>query len=353
MTPDEPPPYLAGTLLRDTYIIQERMAAGGMGEVYAATHVRLPGRLAIKVLAPHLAGDPAAVARFCREAAIASVLRHPHWSRCFDFDVGAGDLPFLVMERLQGRDLAQHLLVRGPLSLERVVDDPAPRSPPRSRRPMPLGIVHRDLKPANVMLVDYEGLPDFVKVLDFGVSKIAGVERSDSGRFWAHLPTWPPSRPRVAARTSTRGPISSPSPCWDTCCSRVLAPFEGQTTAEVLRRIILRAADPLAGRVPWRSTAVERVLTRALSKRPGARFARVTDFAGRSPSRGGGRRCALGGVRPPPPVFQGQSVANLSETVDLPPDGPWTRCSKSRSRSEDVTIDALPLAVDASMAEVA
>ena len=84
------PPLAPGTLLRDTYIIQERMAAGGMGEVYAATHVRLPGRLAIKVLAPHLAADPGAVARFCREAAIASVLRHPHIVQVLDFDVGAG-----------------------------------------------------------------------------------------------------------------------------------------------------------------------------------------------------------------------------------------------------------------------
>ena len=62
--PPTSPALPPGTLLRDAYIVHEQMAAGGMGEVYAATHVRLPGRLAIKVLAPHLAGDPAAVARW-------------------------------------------------------------------------------------------------------------------------------------------------------------------------------------------------------------------------------------------------------------------------------------------------
>jgi eukaryotic-like serine/threonine-protein kinase len=350
MTPTSPA-LSPGTLLRDAYVIHERMASGGMGEVYAATHVRLPGRLAIKVLAPHLAADPAAVARFCREAAIASVLRHPHVVQVLDFDVGAGQLPFLVMERLDGKDLAQHLLLHGPLSLERVVAIVRQLASALAAAHR-LGIVHRDLKPANVMLVDYEGLPDFVKVLDFGVSKIAGVERGQG----AVLGT-----PSYMAPEQAEGRGDEVDARTDQFSLAVLGyvlltgrqPFPGHTTAEVLERIIGADPAPLTGRVPWPAAAVERVLARALSKRPAERFARVTDLgealaeAARTIGDAAARRPAA------PLHFQGRALSDLSKTVICLRPARSCGASNGSSRSEDVTIDALPLAINASMAEVA
>src|SRR5688500_12942739 len=92
-----------GTTLRGTYVIEERLATGGMGEVYSAHHVRLPGKFAVKVLSHRLLRDPEAVARFCREASIVSMLRHPNVVQVYDFDMTAGGMPFLVMERLEGK----------------------------------------------------------------------------------------------------------------------------------------------------------------------------------------------------------------------------------------------------------
>jgi eukaryotic-like serine/threonine-protein kinase len=345
-----PPALVPGTLLRDAYVVHQRMAAGGMGEVYAATHVRLPGRLAIKVLAPHLAADPGAVARFCREAAIASVLRHPHVVRVLDFDVSAGDVPFLVMEHLDGQDLAQHLLLHGPLSLDRVVaivGQIASALEVAHR----LGIVHGDLKPANVMLVAREGLPDFVKVLDFGVSRIAGVGLGRGSVMGTPSYMAPEQAGGLGDEVDSRTDQFSLAVLGYVLLTGV-PPFEGETTAEIFRNILLSEPAPLGRRVPWRSSAIERVLARALSKPSSARFARLTDFAealaeaaltvGDAASR-----------RPPPVNFQGQPVANLDETVICLRRARFCDAPNGCSGSEDVTIDALPRSIDASMAEVA
>ena len=280
-----------GTVLRNTYVIEERLAAGGMGEVYVARHVRLPGRFAVKVLSSRLLRDQDAVARFCREASIVSMIRHPHVVGVFDFDVTGEGMPFLVMECVEGKDLARHVLDHGPMSPARcahIVRQVAAALEAAHQR----GIVHRDLKPANVMLLEGEGLQDFVKVLDFGVSKVCGAERirrpAGSGRCWARPPTWRPSRPRAGSTPSTAGPISSR---WRVLAYVLLTgsdPFPGHDHR--------RGPDPhhLSGpRAHGRQGALDqrcrsrRCIGRALSKRPEASLpagARLRRGAGRRPS---------------------------------------------------------------------
>jgi serine/threonine-protein kinase len=190
-----------------------------------------------------------------------------------------------------------------------------------------------------------------VKVLDFGVSKIAGVEPGQGTVL---------GTPAYMAPEQAEGRGEDVDARTDQFSLAVLgyvlvtglAPFEGQTTAEVLQRIILADPAPLSGKVPWPSTEVERVLTRALSKRAGARFARVTDFA--EALAGAASRVGDAAARSAAPFrFQGRSLADLSETlICLRPAG-FCDASNGRSGSEDVTIDALPLSINASMAEVA
>src|SRR4030095_10248363 len=86
-----------GTVLRGTYLVEERLAKGGMGEIYRARHLRLQVKFAVKVLSARLLSDPDAVARFCREAAIVSTIRHPNVVQVFDFDLTPEGIPFLVM----------------------------------------------------------------------------------------------------------------------------------------------------------------------------------------------------------------------------------------------------------------
>ena len=113
-----------------------------MGEVYEATHARLPGRMAVKILQPHLRTNEDAFARFCREAEIMSTVQHPHIIQIIDFNTSPslGGLPYFVMEYLDGVDLERRLADCGPLSLAatiRIVDavaSGAGRSARRGRR---------------------------------------------------------------------------------------------------------------------------------------------------------------------------------------------------------------------------
>src|SRR5436190_1319216 len=89
-----------GRVLHETYTLGSLLGAGGMGEVYEAAHVRLPGRFAVKILRPDLLTNQEAIRRFCREAEIMSSLRHPHITQIFDFNTSTEGLPYFVMEYL-------------------------------------------------------------------------------------------------------------------------------------------------------------------------------------------------------------------------------------------------------------
>ncbi len=160
-----------GMELSGTYQVVRQIARGGMGAIYEATHLRLPGkRYAIKVLTARHAENPELLLRFRQEAEIASRLGHEHIVEVHDFNF-AGDLAFLVMELLDGEDLAARIAGVGPLApalvhhlLVQVTS--ALDAAHRAR------IVHRDLKPQNIFLCRRDGRDDYVKVLDFGISKV-------------------------------------------------------------------------------------------------------------------------------------------------------------------------------------
>jgi serine/threonine protein kinase len=164
------PPGLVGTVLNGVYRLARPIASGGAGEIYEAVDLRQPGkRYAIKVL--HAAHNPVALQRFQREATITSELGHDHIIEVYDFAVAENGMPYLVMELLEGEDLARRLARSAPMALDVVVRltqqialglDAAHRE----------GVVHRDLKPQNIFLCRRPDGSDFVKLLDFGVSKV-------------------------------------------------------------------------------------------------------------------------------------------------------------------------------------
>jgi serine/threonine protein kinase len=155
------------------YEIVTLVGAGGMGEVYKARDTRLDRVVAIKIVPERLSSDPAARARFEREARAISHLNDPHI--CTLHDVGReGDTDFLVMEYLEGQTLAARL-DRGPLPISDVVryGREVAHALDRAHR---AGIVHRDLKPANIMLVGggTRQASAQVKLMDFGLAR--GIE---------------------------------------------------------------------------------------------------------------------------------------------------------------------------------
>ncbi|HEV2754283.1 MAG TPA: protein kinase [Actinomycetota bacterium] len=158
----------AARILGGRYRLEERVAAGGMGTVFAATDERLHRRVAVKLLKDDLAGDQRFVERFRREARAAAALSHPNVATVFDFGEDEGT-PFIVMELVPGRDLARLLREEGPLPPERVRAVAAQLYAALAHAHA-AGLVHRDVKPANV-IVDDSGR---VKVTDFGIARAAG-----------------------------------------------------------------------------------------------------------------------------------------------------------------------------------
>ena len=122
MPATESSPLLLGTVLADTYRITRQIAVGGMGELYEATHLRLAGRYAVKVLLPQFAAYEEVIARFQREAEITSSLRHPNIVSVLDFNTSGDGRAFLAMEFLEGHDLAEELDQQGPMGLHRALD---------------------------------------------------------------------------------------------------------------------------------------------------------------------------------------------------------------------------------------
>ncbi len=173
------PGALVGTTLSGRYRIERFLGEGGMGAVYQAEHTLMRKRMAIKVLHPEMTRLPEAVARFKREAMAAGHIDHPNVVTATDFGELADGSFFLALEFVEGSSLRE-TIARGPLDTRRALHI-ARQMASALTRAHALGVVHRDLKPENVMLVEREGDPDFVKVLDFGIAKIRMGEAEESG----------------------------------------------------------------------------------------------------------------------------------------------------------------------------
>jgi serine/threonine protein kinase len=159
-----------GTTLADRYRIDALIGEGGMGRVYAAEHVLMRKRLAIKVLHRELTTMAEVVARFEREAMAAANIDHPNVAAATDFGKLPDGAVFLVLEYVQGKSLRDEI-AGGPVAPERALHITRQIAAGLGSAHA-LDIVHRDLKPENVMLVEKGGDPDFVKVLDFGIAKV-------------------------------------------------------------------------------------------------------------------------------------------------------------------------------------
>ena len=161
---------LIGQTLGGTYLIQEKIGSGGMGDVYRAIHKKLESPVAVKIVKRELLAHSAMVNRFQREARAASKLHHPNVVAVTDFGQSEDGTLFMVMEYVTGKSLARVIADDAPLPERRVVHIGA-----QILSALAVAhandILHRDLKPENVMLESRRDAPDSVKVLDFGIVK--------------------------------------------------------------------------------------------------------------------------------------------------------------------------------------
>jgi serine/threonine-protein kinase len=255
-----------------------------MGEVYEATHVRLPGRFAVKILLPDLLANPEAFARFCREAEIMSELRHPNIVQIFDFNAAADGRPYFVMEYLDGCDLEARLAAPGELPLPttvRIVGAVASALAAAHAH----GVVHRDLKPANIFLGAVDGQADqLVKVLDFGISQVRSAADRRLSQPHHVLGTPPYMAPEQirGAREAVDGRADQFA--LGAIAYRMLTgcdAFRGDDTPALLYHIVHESAAPLADHLPatWDSRPLQAVLDRALAKRPEQRWSDMMELA--------------------------------------------------------------------------
>ncbi len=168
---------LVGQTLDGRYYVEKKIGEGGMGVVFAARHAVIERPLAIKVLKREAMRDAATARRFVQEAKAASRIGHPNIIDVTDFGTTPDGMTYSVMEYVGGQTLGAAIREGAPLTMGR-----AARIAVQLARALGAahdkGIVHRDLKPENVFLVDRDGRPDFVKIVDFGIAKVTRVGQS-------------------------------------------------------------------------------------------------------------------------------------------------------------------------------
>jgi len=180
-------PIQPGQILLDKYGVERVLGAGGMGVVVAARHLALDELVAIKFMLG--GGSPADLARFVREARAAVRLKSQHVARVLDVAALEDGTPYMVLEHLDGNDLAHVLKERGPLPVGEAVDLILQASEAIAEAHS-IGIIHRDIKPANLFLTrGLDGAPN-VKVLDFGIAKWtnAGTAKMDPSQPMGSAP---------------------------------------------------------------------------------------------------------------------------------------------------------------------
>ncbi len=163
---------MIGRVIADRYRILSKLGEGGMGAVYKAEQTKMSRLCAIKILSASFASDRDALARFNREAQMSSKFDHPHAVTIYDFGEAEGGLHYLAMEFVEGEMLSTILRREGALPVERVLHL-ARQAGAALESAHRTSIVHRDLKPDNIMVTRKDGI-EWVKVLDFGIAKVAG-----------------------------------------------------------------------------------------------------------------------------------------------------------------------------------
>jgi len=265
---------LVGTRLADRFQIESLLGKGGMGAVYLARHVVLQRLFAVKVIRESLITDLDIAARFRREARAASRVEHPHITSVVDFGYTEEGRPYLVMEHVEGIDLADLLAREGPLPLERALHILAQVADALAAAHASQ-VIHRDLKPENILLTAHRGQPDFVKILDFGVAKIIGMGSTD-GLSIRGVPFCTPEY--MSPEQCTGDDVDHRS---DIYSFGILAfellvgevPFQGSMMQQVMAHVGQQPPAPSAasGRSEI-GPAVDALILRCLAKSPDARY---------------------------------------------------------------------------------
>jgi eukaryotic-like serine/threonine-protein kinase len=273
-------PVVAGEVIAGKYRVDRVLGSGGMGIVVAATQLELDRPVAIKFLVAEAAKAPEIVARFAREARAVAKIQGEHVARVLDVGVLDNGLPYMVMEYLDGADLAQRIAHEGRLSLPEVARYVLEACEALAEAHA-AGIVHRDLKPANLFLARRPDRTTIVKLLDFGISKspVGSAAGITSTQAIMGSPVYMSPEQLMSAKH-----VDARSDIWSlgVVLFEALAgtpPFNAESMPQIVTRILHTPAPPLGDARPDLPPAVAAVVERCLAKDPAGRFGDVAELA--------------------------------------------------------------------------
>jgi serine/threonine-protein kinase len=280
----ETPDPLVGRILEGRYRVLHCIGKGGMGAVYLAQHVLIGRKVAIKALHPALASSAETVARFHREALAAASVGNEHVVDVTDMGQLDSGAYYIVLEYLEGADLGWTVASEGRLSIRRSLAIAVQLCDALSAVHA-AGIVHRDLKPENLFLVQRETQPDFLKVLDFGVCKFHDVglldgldDKGKGKRLTATGGLIGTPQYMAPEQIEVGGPIDPRADLYAVGAILHFAltgepPFDALTLPQLFSSICQTPAPRLSAARPDVSPELDRLVQRALAKRPEQRFA--------------------------------------------------------------------------------
>jgi serine/threonine protein kinase len=271
---------LVGSTVAGKYHIDRLIGRGGMGAVFQATNAAIGKRVALKFLGAETSQDGDAATRFQREAEAASLAESPHIVQIFDSGRSERGLPFLVMELLTGEDLRERLRREGRLSPEAAARI-ALQVLKALRQAHAAGIVHRDLKPDNVFLCRRDDEPAFVKIVDFGISKLQQSPGVDTlthkgavlGTAFYMSPEQAQSFPDIDGRTDL---FSVGAILYEMLTGA--PPHSAPTYEAVLIAICTRDAEDVRVKAPEVPEKLARVIARALRRERAERYQSASEM---------------------------------------------------------------------------
>jgi endoglucanase len=276
---EKPQARREGELVGGKYRLVRYLAAGGMGSVYEAQHTVVRRRFAIKLLRPELAAQRDSLSRFQREAEVAGTLENENVAAAIDFGIAEDGSPYIVMEYLAGESL-RSLIDRGakiPVSRACDIVMQACRGVGAAHK---AGIIHRDINPQNLFLCRRDDGTDLVKVLDFGIAKLAAAESAETqtGAILGTPAYLSPEQARGERAIDHRTDVYGlGAVLYELLVDR--KPHPGDSHNAILHHICTQPALPIDAAVVNLPRELAAVTTRVLASAPADRFASAEDFA--------------------------------------------------------------------------
>jgi eukaryotic-like serine/threonine-protein kinase len=316
----------AGTVIAGKFRVERVLGQGNMGVVVLATHLQLDQQVALKFLLPSSLAQAEVEARFAQEARAAAKIKSEHVVRVLDVSTLDSGEPYIVMEYLEGTDLAKQLARRGPMTVQRAVASVLQVCEALAEAHA-AGIVHRDLKLSNLFVASYPDGQPCIKILDFGISKYSipgsdpDLSMTDTAAVMGSPLYMSPEQMRSTRNVDGRSDIWALGIIlYELVAGRV--PFDAQTMPLLCSMVLQDEPPSLGARVRDLPRGFEAVVMRCLAKDRNQRFQSVQDLA-----------VALAEFAPPEAQRSVQRIARLA-----------TGGPASAKPADTLQLDHVPLA---------